>query len=219
MKTETYAQQIIHQVIIIAKHTVLWGYVPDWKTAWSHSQCWIRMSYFIAQSPVMHQKCNHSDNNFPWEQWGCENGAHVNVMLLLLGFPGGSDSKESTCDVGDLGSIPRLGRSLGGVHDNLFQYSSLENPHGERYPTGCSPGGPKEQDTTEWLSTAQRAVGIYHWWIVSFLEWGKWRISLKVNGHIFGTVQVNDSFSSRNWKSSWSNFAQCQKWLGARSGH
>jgi len=27
-------------------------------------------------------------------------------MLLLLGFPGGSDSKESTCNVGNLGSIP-----------------------------------------------------------------------------------------------------------------
>ena len=29
------------------------------------------------------------------------------------GFPGGSDGKESTCKAGDLGSIPRLGRSLG----------------------------------------------------------------------------------------------------------
>ena len=34
--------------------------------------------------------------------------------LLLLGFPGGSDGKESTCNAGDLGSIPGLGRSLGG---------------------------------------------------------------------------------------------------------
>ena len=30
-----------------------------------------------------------------------------------MGFPGGSDSKESTCNAGDLGSIPVLGRSLG----------------------------------------------------------------------------------------------------------
>ena len=29
------------------------------------------------------------------------------------GFPGGSDGKESTCNAGDLGSIPGLGRSLG----------------------------------------------------------------------------------------------------------
>ena len=32
---------------------------------------------------------------------------------VFLGFPGGSGSKQSTCSVGDLGSIPRLGRSPG----------------------------------------------------------------------------------------------------------
>ena len=31
-----------------------------------------------------------------------------------MGFPGGSDSKESACNVGDLGLIPGLGRSPGG---------------------------------------------------------------------------------------------------------
>ena len=41
------------------------------------------------------------------------------------GFPGVSDSKESTCSVGDLGSIPRLGRSPGGEHGNPLQYSCL----------------------------------------------------------------------------------------------
>ena len=46
----------------------------------------------------------------------------------ILGFPGGSDSKESTCNVGDLGSIPGSGRSLGGGHGNPLQYSGLENP-------------------------------------------------------------------------------------------
>ena len=46
----------------------------------------------------------------------------------LLGFPGGSDSKESTCNVGDLTWIPGLGRSLGGGHGNPLQYSCLENP-------------------------------------------------------------------------------------------
>ena len=47
------------------------------------------------------------------------------------GFPGDSDGKESTCNVGDLGVIPRLGRSLGGGHSNPLQYSCLENPHGQ----------------------------------------------------------------------------------------
>ena len=44
------------------------------------------------------------------------------------GFPGGSDGKESACNSGDLGSIPGLGRSLGGGHGNPLQYSCLENP-------------------------------------------------------------------------------------------
>ena len=45
-----------------------------------------------------------------------------------LGFPGGSDGKESACHAGDPGSIPGLGRSLGEVHGNPLQYSCLENP-------------------------------------------------------------------------------------------
>ena len=48
------------------------------------------------------------------------------------GFPGGSDGKESTCNEGNLGSIPGLGRSPGGGHGNPLQYSCLENAHGQR---------------------------------------------------------------------------------------
>ena len=44
-----------------------------------------------------------------------------------MGFPGGSDGKESTCNAGDLGSIPGLGRSPGGGHGYPLQYSCLEN--------------------------------------------------------------------------------------------
>jgi len=46
----------------------------------------------------------------------------------FLGFPGGSDGKESACNVGNLGSIFGLGRSPGGRHGNPLQYSCLENP-------------------------------------------------------------------------------------------
>ena len=45
-----------------------------------------------------------------------------------MGFPGVSDSKESTCNVGDLGSIPRLERFPGEGNGNPLQYSCLENP-------------------------------------------------------------------------------------------
>ena len=44
-----------------------------------------------------------------------------------MGFPGGSDGKESACNAGDLGLITGLGRSPGGGHGNPLQYSCLEN--------------------------------------------------------------------------------------------
>ena len=44
-----------------------------------------------------------------------------------MGFPGGSDGKESACNVGDLGSIPGLGRSPGEGNGYPLQYSGLEN--------------------------------------------------------------------------------------------
>ena len=42
-------------------------------------------------------------------------------------FPGGSEVKVSACNVGDLDSIPGLGRSLREGKGNPFQYSCLEN--------------------------------------------------------------------------------------------
>ena len=45
-----------------------------------------------------------------------------------LGFPGGSDGKESACSAGDLGLIPGFGRSPGEGNGNPLQYSCLENP-------------------------------------------------------------------------------------------
>ena len=69
-----------------------------------------------------------------------------------MGFPGGSDSKRSACNAGDLGSVPELGRSLGGQHGNTHQYSCLGNPHGKRNLAGYSPWSHKESDMTEQLS-------------------------------------------------------------------
>ena len=68
---------------------------------------------------------------------------------VFLGFPGGSGGKESTCNVGDLGSIPGLGRSPGGGHGNPLQHSCLENPHGQRSLAGYSSLGLKESDTSK----------------------------------------------------------------------
>ena len=46
---------------------------------------------------------------------------------MSVGFPEGSDGKESACNVGDAGSIPGLGKYPGGGNGNLLQYSCLEN--------------------------------------------------------------------------------------------
>ena len=52
----------------------------------------------------------------------------VTILSVKRGFPGGSDGKVSACSVGDLCSIPGLGRSPGGGNGNPLQYSCLENP-------------------------------------------------------------------------------------------
>ena len=62
---------------------------------------------------------------------------------------GGSEGRVSVCNAGDLGSIPGLGKYLGGGHGNPLQYSCLKNAQGQRNLVGYSPWGCKESDTTE----------------------------------------------------------------------
>ena len=73
-----------------------------------------------------------------------ESVTHSSILAL-----GGSDSKESTCNVGDLSPIPELGRSARGGHDNPLQYPCLKNPHGEWSLVGYSPWGHKVSDMTD----------------------------------------------------------------------
>ena len=49
------------------------------------------------------------------------------LCILTKKFPGGSDGKESSCNAGDLGSIPGLGGYLGERNSYPLQYSCLEN--------------------------------------------------------------------------------------------
>ena len=103
-----------------------------------------------------------------------------------LGFPGGSDGKESACNAGDLGSTyretyrlerspgeghgnpfpysclenPRLGKSSGGGHGSPLQYSGLENPHGQRRLVSYSPWGHQQSNMTKRLSTQHTAFSM-----------------------------------------------------------
>ena len=68
-----------------------------------------------------------------------------------LGFPGGSEGKESASNVGDLDSIPGWKDPLEGA----WQLTSVFLPgksQGQRSMAGNSPWGRKESDTTDWLS-------------------------------------------------------------------
>ena len=56
--------------------------------------------------------------------------AFLTYMTLIFqgSFPGGSVVKNPPASVGDMGSVPRLGRSAGGGHGNPLRYSCLGNP-------------------------------------------------------------------------------------------
>ena len=49
-------------------------------------------------------------------------------VYVYMGFPGGSDGKESTCNVGDLGLTPELGRSPGEGNGNQLQFLAWRIP-------------------------------------------------------------------------------------------
>ena len=55
-------------------------------------------------------------------------GSCVEMKICIVFQPGGSDSEESACSVGNLGLIPGLGRSPGEGNVDPLQYSCLDNP-------------------------------------------------------------------------------------------
>ena len=72
-----------------------------------------RVAQLVKNLPEMQEiRFNSWDKKFPWSREG---------------FRGDSVSKESTCNVGDLGSTPGLGRSPGKGKNYPLQYSGLEN--------------------------------------------------------------------------------------------
>ena len=82
-------------------------------------------------------------------------------LYLVVGFHGGSDSKESACNVGDPGSIPGSGRSSGIGNGYPLQYSCLE----------------KSMDRGAWWATVHGDARFRHDWVTntmffwSFCHW------------------------------------------------
>ena len=79
------------------------------------------------------------------------------LLTKHWGFSGGSDAKESACDIGDQSLTPGSGRCPGEGNGNPLQYSCLENPMDrEACPCpleGYSPWGHKDSGMTEQIST------------------------------------------------------------------
>ena len=81
---------------------------------------------------------------------------HFVIFFWLLGFPCGLAGKESTCNMGDLGSVPRLGRSPGEGKGNPLQYSSLETS------MGCVVHG---------VAKSQTQLNNFHFFFCDFWRW------------------------------------------------
>ena len=76
-------------------------------------------------------------------------------MSNIMGFLGGSDGKESACNVGILDLIPGSGRSPGEGNGNPLQYSCLGNPTDRGSWRATVHGVAKELDATKRLNRPQ----------------------------------------------------------------
>ena len=98
-------------------------------------------------------KLNSKDPSLPLF---CSSLPHFQVRFATLeaiwGFPGGSAGKESSCNAGDLGSIPGSGRSPEEGNGYPLQYSYLENP----------------MDRGAWWVAAHGVTVTYHWVTFTF---------------------------------------------------
>ena len=113
---------------------------------------------------------------------GCFIHLFHTCLLSTKSFPGGSDSKESVCEVGDLGSIPGLGRSPGEENGNPRQYSCLENSMDRGVQQATGHGVTKSQTIVHGApesGTTERLILHFHFIVCQTLylllgfSWGK----------------------------------------------
>ena len=98
------------------------------------------------------------------------------LCLLIRGFPGGSEYKESACNVEDPCSIPGLGRYPGEENGNPLRDSCLENS-GQRSLASYSPWGHKELDPDWAINSLTFTVARY----ICLNEWTKkWTHTQKI---------------------------------------
>ena len=128
------------------------------ESKWSSETCPSRdTSWYLGRICATDKGCRYKEKNSSIIQTCTQRIQECNLSLcedeLFLTDSGGSDSKESVCNAGDMALIPGLRRSPGEGNGNSLQYSCLENPHGQRSLAGYGSWGLKKSDTTERLST------------------------------------------------------------------
>ena len=103
------------------------GIITDLSLRWLYRLTdLIHIKYFlVAQLIKNHLQCRRPQ----FDSWAGKTSWRRNRLPtpVFMSFPGGSNGKESTCNAGDLGLIPGLGRSPGGGHGSPLHYSCLEN--------------------------------------------------------------------------------------------
>ena len=93
---------------------------------------------------------NWATNPISWKQQ--KNNPQSRGQWFVVSFPGGPDSKESACKLGDLGLIPESGRPPGEGNSYPVQYSCLKNSMDRGTWWATVHGVTEETDTTEQLT-------------------------------------------------------------------
>ena len=104
----------------LEKKMATYSSIFAWEIPWTEEPGWLQS---MGSQRVRH---NWSDLAAAAAQGSIKSLFILNQSCL----PGGSDSKASACNAGDLGSIPGSGRSPGEENGNPLQYSCLENSMG-----------------------------------------------------------------------------------------
>ena len=94
----------------------------------------------------------------------------------LRASPGGLVSEESACNVGDLSSVPGLGRPPREGHGNPLQYSCLEKLHGQKSLMGCMQSVGSHRVGHDWVTKHSTRNALMSWALVPY-----WLYALKIS--------------------------------------
>ena len=127
----------------------------------------------------------------PWDFPGRSTGVGCHCLLRMVIQlyikRDGSDGKASACNVGDLDSIPRSGRSPGEGNGYSLQYSCLENSMDRGAWQATVHGSHKESDTTERLTLSKHKKENNKWFQQKLLN----NFNYYINYNHFITIAIN----------------------------